>query len=339
MLSRERAQYYYKSLLFNHYESGGTCEQRVLVLRARFDRILEELFIKDIETLRDYKEKLNHVFKALSNNISEENKKECHALRRYLNGVQHSTFEADESQYRLSVKRLCELINICSNEEIPLELNDIWKNQEPIVETKKWNGDRINKNIKLDSTADKKELPVVLCIDCSIIEDDEKKRNQFNSALRSIISRINDELDVNLILILIGKNKIKCIITKTGKKIISNYKKVSEKIIVYAINNSCDFIESRIKFYNDNNYKFYKPSGLAIFMLTSEVAGLIRKQQRTLTIEQQGVQIIPVGLTSGMDKESFSNLTQNNTGEIMKDGCYEIFFSWVYDHLKMICNK
>jgi uncharacterized protein YegL len=340
MLSRERAQYYYKSLHFNHYESGGTCEQRVLVLRARFDRILEELSIKDFDSQSAYVEKLQQVFTALPNRFTEEKKKECHALRRYLNGVQHSTFEADESQYKLSVKRLCELIKLCSEEEVPLYLKNIWKNQECKTENKKRKDVSNGKKVKVNNVTGKKELPFVLCVDCSIIENEVEKRKQFNDALRNLISKIaDDELDINLRLILIGRNKIKYIVTKTGEASFYNYPNVCEDIIVNAIDNSCDFIKSRLKFYNDNNYKIYKPSGLAVFMLSATVVRLISKTQKTLSLEQQEVQIIPVGLTSGMDIEPLSNLSQNNTAVILKEDKFEMFFNWIYESLKMICNK
>lgn len=340
MLSRERAQYYYKSLHFNHYESGGTCEQRVLVLRARFDRILEELSIKDFDSQCAYVEKLQQVFTALPNRFTEEKKKECHALRRYLNGVQHSTFEADESQYKLSVKRLCELIKLCSEEEVPRDLNKIWKNQEQKIEnTKSKDVSNANK-VQSKSAAEKKELPFVLCVDCSIIENEEEKRKQFNDALRNLISKIaDDELDVNLRLILIGKNKIKYIVTKTGETSVYNYQKVCGDIIKNAIDNSCDFLKSRLKYYNDNNYKLFKPSGLAVFMLSEGIAGLILNKQNTLAIEQQGIQVIPVGLTSGMDLGLISILSQNNAAVIMKENKFEMFFNWMHESLEMICNK
>lgn len=74
-------------------------------------------------------------------------------------------------------------------------------------------------------------------------------------------------------------------------------------------------------------------------MLSAEIAGLILNKQRTLTIERQEVQVIPVGLTSGMDLGLFSNLSQNNTAVIMKEDKFEMFFNWMYESLKMICNE
>ncbi|WP_455066112.1 hypothetical protein [Prevotella melaninogenica] len=340
MLSRDRAQFYYKSLHFNHYESGGTCEQCVLVLRARFDRILEELSIKDFDSQNVYVEKLQQVFSALPNRFTEEKKKECHALRRYLNGVQHSTFEPDESQYKLSVKRLCELIRLCSEEEIPLDLKKIWIGQEHNSEKCKKDVASTLKKENSKGKADKIELPFVLCIDCLFIEKEEKKRLQFNNALRNLISKIaDDELDVNLRLILIGNNKIKYIDTKIGETSVYNYQRVCEDVIVNAIDNSCDFFKSRLKYYNDNNYTIYKPSGLAIFMLSAGVSGLVTKKQETLLLEQQEVQVIPVGLTSGMDLEALSNLSQKNAAVVLKEDKFEMFFNWMFESLKMICTK
>ena len=341
MLSHDRAQYYYKSLHFNHYESGGTCEQRVLVLRARFDRILEELSIKDFDSQSAYVEKLQQVFTALPNRFTEERKKECHALRRYLNGVQHSTFEADESQYQLSVKRLCELIKLCSEEDVPQELKQIWKNKES-KETKNWK-EYVTHNAEIQkdkSVIQKKELPFVLCVDCSIIEDNEDWRARFNNALRDLISKIaDDELDVNLRLILIGKCKIKYIVTRTGETSIYYYKRVCEEIVVNAIDNSCDFLSSRLKYYKENNYNIYKPSGLAVFMLSSEVADLLSKDQETLLLEvHKDIQVIPVGLTSGMELESLNKLSHKSAAVILKKNKFEEFFNWLHESLKVICN-
>ena len=341
MLSHDRAQYYYKSLLFNHYESGGTCEQRVLVLRARFDRILEELSIKDFDSQSVYVEKLQQIFTALPKKFTEERKKECHALRRYLNGVQHSTFEADESQYKLSVKRLCELIKLCSEEDVPQELKQVWKNKESKgAKNLKENVEHKTEIKKNQSVIEKKEFPFVLCVDCSIIENNENRRAPFNDALRNFISKIaDDELDVNLRLILIGKKKIKYIVTRTGETSIYNYEKVCEEIIVNAIDNSCDFLSSRLKFYNENDYIIYKPSGLAVFMLSSEITDMLYKDQETLSLEvHKDIQVIPVGLTSGMELESFKKLSHKNDAVVLKENKIEEFFNWLHESLKLICN-
>ena len=94
MLPKERANYYYESLRFNHYDSGGTCEQRVLVLRARFDRILEELAIKDFNSQGAYVEKLQQVFKALperfTEDVNEPYPEDRNAFRVYLRAHGHS---------------------------------------------------------------------------------------------------------------------------------------------------------------------------------------------------------------------------------------------------------
>lgn len=74
-------------------------------------------------------------------------------------------------------------------------------------------------------------------------------------------------------------------------------------------------------------------------MLSEGIAGLILNKQNTLAIEQQGVQVIPVGLTSGMDLGLISNLSQNNAAVIMKENKFEMFFNWMHESLEMICNK
>jgi hypothetical protein len=40
-----------------------------------------------------------------------------------------------------------------------------------------------------------------------------------------------------------------------------------------------------------------------------------------------------------MDLGLFSNLSQKNTAVIMKEDKFEMFFNWMHESLKMICNK
>ena len=61
MISVQTANKYYESLRFNHYESGGTCEQRILVLRVRFDSFLEEAI-----QLKDNEKELNKFLSTLA---------------------------------------------------------------------------------------------------------------------------------------------------------------------------------------------------------------------------------------------------------------------------------
>lgn len=341
MLPHSRAQYYFKSLHFNHYESGGTCEQRVLVLRARFDRVLEELTIKDYDSQNAYVEKLQQVFSALPERFTEDKKKEFHALRMYLNGVQHSTFEADEPQYKLSLKRLCDLISLCSGEDIPEELKVIWNNNNEERKIKCVNFTPRKYGFEQQKVRNTIELPFVLFIDCLSIENNEVRRNHFNHSLQDLISKIADDgLSVNLRLILIEKNKIKYVVTKTGESSIFSYEKVCEDVLVNAIGNTCDFIQSRIKCYKENKHEIYNPSGLAVFMLSAECANILTTPQKTIKLEENmAVQIIPVGLTSGMDLKSFQKISLKNNALILKDDKYEMFFNWLHESLKMICNK
>ena len=338
MLPKERANYYYESLRFNHYDSGGTCEQRVLVLRARFDRILEELAIKDFNSQGAYVEKLQQVFKALPERFTEDVKKECHALRKYLNGVQHSTYAADESQYRVSVKRLCDLIYLCSNLDIPQEVEQIWccPNITNVCN---------HKDIEIKPTEQTinhkcKELPVVVCVDCCEIEGNEINRNQINQSLLNLISDISDnDLCVNLRLILIEKNRIKYIVPQTGEISSFNYQQIESSIVVGAINNSCEFIESRISFYNQNKYSLFNPSGLFVCMFSSKLLNLLNNSQRTISAEATDMlHIIPIGLTKGMDLEPFRLVSEKSQPMVLRGDKYEEFFNWLYESLRSICN-
>jgi len=341
MLDKITASTYYKSLHFNHYKSGGTCEQRVLVLRARFDRILEEIAVKNFDSQNAYAEKLQQVFSAFPTKFKEKQKKECHALRKYLNGVQHSTYEADEDQYRISVQRLCNLIYLCSDVLIPQELINIWekkhlseKDSDSVVPpTEKEVKNTLAKPISMDIGL-VVEIPMVICVDCLYIEDNELRRNAFNHALSDFITEICDnEIAINLRLILIGKKSVKYIISKTGETSTFRYPILSKDIITQAFNNSADFIEKHI------SSVYFHTSSLFVPMLSSELLNMLDTGMRTLDLERKKyLRIFPVGLTKGMRLDNFSLLSAENKAMVLRDDKYEEFFEWLFMSVKTICN-
>lgn len=341
MLPKERADFYFRSLHFNHYESGGTCEQRVLVLRARFDRILEELSIKDFDSQGAYVEKLQQIFAAMPAKFPLREQKECHALRKYLNGVQHSTFETDEYQYAKSLERLCKMISICSDVKIPEKLEEIWKKTDISINNQK----SIN-NIDVyengtNNQATGRELPLVICVDCLYIEDNEQRRSQFNQALLKLISEIADnDLDINLRLILIGGNKIKYVVPLTGEVSTFNYQQVDESILIHALDNSYAFINSRLNYYKEMKINIFNPSSIFVLMLSSELSKMLKNSSNTISLEKEKhLQVIPIGLTKGMNTECFKYVSEKSKGMILREDKYIDFFNWLNESLLIICKK
>lgn len=342
MLSKERAIQYYKSLHFNHFKSGGTCEQRVLVLRARFDRILEEVSVHDFDSQSLYVEKLQQVFSALPKKFKKKEQNECHALRKYLNGIQHSTFEADESQYLLSLKRLCNIIYLLSGENIPQELLDVWSiKQVNSVSTNKAHNEKtfIAKDDVVQNVCINNEVPAILCVDCSFLQHNDALRKHFNELIINLIKEIGDNnLNVNLQLILLEKNKVKYVQPLLGKTSYVSFQKLNSEVVDSLIDNSLLFFKTRYTYFEQHEINNQSPSWL-ITMFTSHVTKLLsnNKEIKELSKEKNLI-VLPIGMEKGMDPKSFQSICNNRETMILSNK-YEEFFYWLLDCFKNVCNS
>ena len=325
MLEKETAIKYYESLIFNHYESGGTCEQRVLVLRARFDRLLELLITKDSLSKDFYIEKLEQIFNKYSNRFGKQEKKECNSLRLYLNGVQHSTYEADEKEYVLSVKRLSNILKLCSDVAIPEKLSSIWNNKKN--EEKEPN---FQDNIDKD---DHFQISVILCLDTSKLAVDTKKRQRINDELRNFITDItNNGLAIQLSIFLLEKNKVKLVKpfenNVTEKSLGANPKKCLNSIFEEITN--C--LEKREDDYK-KNYWF-------IPILEQETLNMLNQNEKLQDMSSKNeITIIPIGLTKGMDLENFKLICKNKDAVVLQEGKESVFFNWLVDCFKITCSN
>lgn len=334
MLDRDKASFYYKSLLFNHYESGGTCEQRVLVLRARFDRILEELSEHNEEFKNFYVEKLQQVFKVNPSGFTKKTKEECHALRKYLNGVQHSTFEADERQYVLSVKRLCQIIYLTSKVNIPSNLSSIWMNKT--IEDRVENRDMIILNSSIHTS----RFPVAICIDTRKISNNYSKRNRLNNVLLNFIKDISDnELPIELSLYFIEESKVKVVNPFKNKvslvEIDSNFKDAINELMNNIYTQLTDEVEKKN---GSNQTKHFGP--WFISMLNQDLLNcLLPNDNFTKKNTSDLITVIPVGLTSGMQLDNYKSICNKREGMILQEGKEEEFFNWLINCFKIICLK
>ena len=330
MLSQDKVMIYYNSLLFNHYESGGTCEQRVLVLRARFDRILEELTDNNVDSKDCYVDKLQQVYKLNPTGFDDYNRKESNILRKYLNGVQHTKYEADEQQYILSLKRLCMILYLASGVKIPDNLRLIW-NQHNLKPAEL-------KHYSSTYFADKrKKLPVALCIDTTPVSANVLKRKNLNRALQKFINDICDEdIPLNLTIYLINSDNVKVVCPLQNKTKIIEFgsdKKQSLNLFLISL-----FHEAKKNGKDSCNNKDRGISPWIVMMLGQHCLDLIDPLAITDISElNKQVTIIPVGLTSGMQLIKYKKNCTSREALILQEGKEEEFLNWLSGCFKNIC--
>lgn len=138
MLAKEEVLKWYSEIITNH--QTGNFLQKILGLRWVFDGVLAEVelsiggeddrqFNRDVDMDDNqspgfYKRGVEKIFTKKQN---KKLQKEVDRLRVYLNAIQHSKLEADESGYKSCIDTLAKLIKFCSdsNEEYPVELRNI----------------------------------------------------------------------------------------------------------------------------------------------------------------------------------------------------------------------
>lgn len=339
MLTTGRALFYYESLRFNHYESGGTCEQRVLVLRARFDRILDEIVEKDTESRNFYVEGLKQIFTAFPTRFTHDKQIECQAMRKYLNGIQHATYTADETQYIKSLHTLCDIIYLCSDVEIPKELQYIWNERSSDDGIKQVNRENKIKTQVRDFESGE-ELPIVLCLDCLMFEHDEVGRKLFVQSLSRFVSEISAEAeDAHLLLVFFNNHIIRYVVPKNGKVSNVNIKCMNGIILTEVINNICGQLEHRLSNHEKNRIRLFNPSAIIVMMLSSTMAGTLDLPQKTIVLENnKNVKVLPIGLDKGMDLTPFKNISVKNQAVVLKKGELKELFSWLVETTRIICN-
>lgn len=323
---------YYNSLLFNHYESGGTCEQRVLVLRARFDRILEELTDNNVDSKDCYVDKLQQVYKLNPTGFDDDNRKESNTLRKYLNGVQHSKYEADEQQYTLSLKRLCMILYLASGVQIPDTLRLIW-NKSNLKPTE------LKRRSSINFADKRKKLSVSLCIDTTPVSASVLKRKNLNRALQNFIKDICDEdIPLDLTIYLIDSNNVKVVFPLLNKTKIIEFgddKKQSLNRFLISIFHKAPK-SGKDSYYNNNRGM----SPWIVMMLGQHCLDLINPLSITDISElNKQVTIIPVGLTSGMQLTNYKNICSSREALILQEGKEEEFLNWLCVCLKNICTE
>lgn len=345
-MSVQTANKYYKSLRFNHFESGGTCEQRILVLRVRFDSFLEEAIeFKDNE--KDfYVEKLQSLYIQFPNKFSQKEKDEFDVLRKFLNSVQHSKVgDVTEKDYILSLKRLCTLIGKTTGEDIPEDLQQLWNEKsskgtmtqgkkspkhighEMVQQTSDPQNDDTNKKSKRGI------IPVSILLDTNNIATSEKSTTAFNKLLHNFIENLYSyNLPIKFTLSLLEKNGVKSVSPFTGAKKFAPFDKLGENMMEYAIEELINNLSVK-----EDEKCVPTTKGVCAMLLGSKTTCLLPSEKKFAEfVEKNRITVFPIGIDSLIDKKKFNAFYSKREAIIMTEGKFPEFFSWLIECIKKI---
>lgn len=316
LLTQEQAKYYYDDLLLNHH--NGTLEQKILVIRSRFDRVLQETGLLSENDKDFYQNALAKIEKVLKNNKgSKFTIKEFDNFRLYLNGIMHNRQIANENGYLKSLERLCLLISIFSATEIPISLKEIFSTQ-----------------ISLTPKKENKKLPVFFIIDatCSFIKNEV--RDEFNNLVKDLDKILSNIGNVEFNYFVYNGNSIKIKNSKTNEKEIVEVNKPILNSIVKQLEYKLFQIEEK---YKSNNISYYKPiQKIVIFLL-----GQSLYEDDSVNIEKHkpitnSTMIVPIRIDDKQYEENTKFFNQNYI--YLKHEKLKMFFDWIYEVIKQIIN-
>lgn len=308
LLSPKSAATYYKKLIENHI-SNGTCEQRIMILRLRFDNVLSEI-IPEIEKDEQsfYQKKLELIFDNEWISFPEYIQSDTKALTQLLNKIQHSELVAEEELYLNCLIKLVNFISFCSNTDIPNEL----------------------KNLNLStSKANNGILPLSICVDTKDIVINK----EFRETLFGFLKKATTDYPVEIELIPIGN------LLFTGNTIQSL---AATNLMTEAFKNVSSFVSESMTKMASNKSIVLNPPSLTIVLLTSEMLNKIKKiPDEFLVLNQKGsISTIVIGLNREITEEKVKNIFPTLMAfENLQNGKIKEMFAWICDLLDTICRN
>lgn len=345
MISVQTANKYYESLRFNHYESGGTCEQRILVLRVRFDSFLEEA-IQSKDNEKDfYVEKLQSLYLQFPKQFSKKDKDEFDVLRRFLNGVQHSKYDSvSKTDYTLALKRLCTLISKSSGVDVPELLQKLWNkslhdpyNPKVSINEPAPQLSDANKTSTTNFNSSKEGIiPVSILLDTSNIATSAESTKAFNELLHNFIEKLYSyDLPIIFTLLFLEKNGVKTVSPFTGTKHFVSFDKIGENMMEYAI----EELIANLTLSQDE-IREQSTKGICALLLGSKTScHLPSGNQFAEFVKNNNISVFPVGIDSSIDKKKINTLYPKRETMIMTEGKFPEFLSWLIECIKITCES
>ena len=154
-------------LLISNHNTLGTDEQKMLVLRRRFDYLLRQATGPFAPKESFYIEGMKRIQSALGNKAIEDDWKEFDRMRKSFNMVMHDDVEVDSLKYLCCLKRMAMFVSTITDSPIPISIKACYSGLRS-THSKHKNGSLI---------------PVFCCIDRIAIKEKEE-REIFNQAAR-----------------------------------------------------------------------------------------------------------------------------------------------------------
>lgn len=292
------ADHYFSQLLDNE-KTKGTNEQKMLVLRRRFDRILRDVTGPFSNTTNFYSHCMDIIKSTL--NISEERWSEFARMKDSFNFLMHGDAEVTKKRYLQGLNRLANFVSILTNTEVPTELRKI-------VGTQK------------DSVKDNK-VPVICCISSTSITKDEKKA-QFNIAASKFRQELLQDKRINEKIIFTF-----LVTTEEGIVVRDMSDRPAEKATPTKTPRETALSFAAQELSNQTD-------GMLIILYGGKELVLSNDIIRNINKLSSSIHIYPISLDQ--DNMTFRNFPYNGQFYQMIPGCYEEFFNWLYDSLILL---
>lgn len=307
LLSPKSAGLYYKSLIDNHV-SNGTCEQRIMILRLRFDNVLSEIIPEiDKEEQSFYQKKLALIFDDGRMSFPEKIQSDTKALTQLLNKIQHSELVAEEDMYINCLNKLVNFISFCSQTDIPNELRSV------SISPKK-----ANRGI----------LPLSICCDTK----DIVFNNDLREALFVFLKKVTKDYPIEVELIPIGNLHVKSNAINSS---------VTNNLMTEALKNVSAFVTNCISKMKQKEESLFNPQSLTIVLLSSEMFGKMTKTpDEFLNLSKNGsISTIVIGLNREINEEKVKkHFPDIMRFEYLQKGKYKEMFTWLCKLFDTFCK-
>ena len=323
MLTKESALAFYQDIVANG--KSGNYEQKVLVLRRIFNRVLLKMF-PSISEQDFYRACIDQIFETKKKRGEfrtsfSKNQREYHQLRLYFNRIMHSEVVADENGYLTAVHSLSSLINFCSKIDIPVDVTSIYASQDIKSTNKKSIIINEDPNIETTKTVSTSVLskPPTLCI---IVD----RRNDLSNE-----QLVEIEKGIKMIIKNAHKGNINFVVFTIKKDSSILTFPISEKKVRFSFNGISE--DEQIKPLRDYLVNL-KPKVQYHFFLANASAGYVFRIPVSLNESSFMMSIGMVG--KGIEKKLSYSRNLSHFDKLILDSNLPSFFDWI---VKIVNNE
>ena len=291
--------YHYYDLLIENERTNGTNEQKMLVLRRRFDRVLRDVTGPFVHSSSFYTNSMEAIKKRLG--ISDVDWAEYARMKDAFNFLMHGDVDVTKKRYIQSLNRMANFVSVLTNTEIPLELRMIIGEKKENIPNKK--------------------IPVFCCISSTSITKKED-RDQFNLSALGFRNELLSDIRI--------KDKIRFTFLVTNDQGII-FRDMSDRPASNTIPTNTPR-ETALLFAAQelSNQK----DGMIILLYGGSKLILSKDVDRIIKGLNSSIHIYPISLDQ--EFSTFEGFPYEGQFYQMIPGCYEEFFNWLYDSLILL---